>query len=382
MISRILKKQLLDDKKSVLLLGPRQVGKSTLCAELSPDFTINLADEEQYAAHLKDPALVKRVTAPEKIKVVVIDEVQRIPSILNTVQFIIDNNPQKRFILTGSSARKLKHGNANLLPGRLIVYQLPPLTYWEVKDNFDLKKALVSGMLPEIYLNDNMQDVLDSYSNTYLREEIKAEALVKNVGDYGRFLDLSAIKSGEQINYSKLGSDAEIKKDTIRRYFQILEDTLLIHRLESFTKVVSPRRAQQRDKFLFFDTGVRNGILKILHNNFSTTELGSLFEQWIILQCVYFNQLRRKNWKLSYFRTDQGDEVDLIIETQHKLLAVEIKYTQNLKKTMCRGMNFFEQVVQKPVTKQLVYLGKHDQEFEDKSTALNFEKFLLQLDSL
>ncbi|MBN2342102.1 MAG: AAA family ATPase, partial [Deltaproteobacteria bacterium] len=141
--------------KSILLLGPRQVGKSTLCRQLNPVLSINLADEETYRQHLNDVGLLKRLVhglGDDAPKLILIDEVQRIPSILNTVQALIDGHPARRFLLTGSSARKLKRGKANLLPGRVLHEQLPPLLYWELKDQFDLSKALTRGCLPEVYL--------------------------------------------------------------------------------------------------------------------------------------------------------------------------------------------------------------------------------------
>lgn len=377
MISRIIYNKIIDNPKSILLLGPRQVGKSSLCKILNPDLIINLADQEQFNQHLKDPGYIKRLAEVDQNKLIVVDEVQRIPDILNSIQYLIDNYPDKRFLITGSSARKLKKGNANLLPGRIIVMHLPPLVFWEVAEKFDLKKALTRGMLPEIYLNENLDQLLYSYTNTYLREEIQAEALTKNLGAYSRFLDVAALKSGEQVNYSKLSSDCEINKETLRRYFSILEDTLLIEKIPSFIDIIGKRRAQQKEKFIFFDLGVRNAILKIVENNFTNTELGFIFEQWFILQCIYYNRLMFKNWKISTFRTDQGDEVDLIIETPDKIFAIEIKYSNKLSEKMCNGLNFFGQVVKaKKVQKYLIYIGDETQIFAKNITAINFQRFL------
>lgn len=380
MIPRILKKRLTQSHKSTLLLGPRQVGKSTLCRELKPDLSINFADQEQFKNHLKDPALLKRMVRDPDVSLILIDEVQRLPEILNTVQFLIDTHPQKRFILTGSSARKLKRGNANLIPGRIIIMHLSPLLFWELEDNFDLHRALTLGCLPDIYLHDTTGEVLQTYANTYLREEIQAEALTKNLASYSRFLDLASLKSGEQINYSKLSSLSEISKESIRRYFQILEDTLIVHRIPSYTDVTCPRRVQQKDKFVFFDLGVRNSILNLTNNRFLDDELGHLFEQWLIIQVIGLNSAENKNWAISQFRTDQGDEVDLIIETAEKIIAIEIKYGTSIRPQAVRGLNLFASgITHKPIDKLIAYRGQEKQFFECGTIALNYQTLLKDL---
>ena len=191
---------------------------------------MNLADEENFRQHLNDPGLIKRIVSalPNKKNVILVDEVQRIPSILNTIQALIDSHRNLRFLLTGSSARKLRHGQANMLPGRVLLEYLPPLVYWEIREGFDLNKALTIGTLPEVYLQDYGPEILNSYVTGYLREEIQAEALTKDLASYSRFLDLAAELSGQYMNYSKVASDSEVNKDKIRRYMEILSDTLLV----------------------------------------------------------------------------------------------------------------------------------------------------------
>jgi len=262
-LDRLIAPRLKTTKKSVLLLGARQVGKSTLIRALGAELIINLADEAAYLSYAKDPARLRReVSALRSPARIIVDEVQRVPSLLNTVQALMDEGTPHRFILTGSSARKLKRGHANLLPGRVLFEVLDPLSIWELGDAFDLERALQVGTLPGIYLDrESGVDVLDSYVTTYLREEIRAEALLRDVGSYARFLDLAAASSGLWVNYSKLASDAEIAKETIRRYYQILEDTLLAFRLPPFQVKNSPRCVSQRDRVLFFDVGMRNALL-------------------------------------------------------------------------------------------------------------------------
>jgi len=383
MIERILQNTIRDHPKSVLLLGPRQVGKSTLCSGLDPDFALNLADEETFRQHLNDPGLIKRIiyALPKprvnQKTVILIDEIQRIPSMLNTIQALIDSNTNLKFLLTGSSARKLRRGQANLLPGRILLEYLPPLVYWEIKDNFDLHKALTIGTLPEVYLQDYGPEILNSYVAGYLKEEIQADALTKDLASYSRFLNLAAELSGQYMNYSKVASDSEINKETIRRYMEILSDTLLIELIPSYTDVDRKRRARQKEKFIFFDLGVRNFLLgRQSTSAFSREEFGHLFEQWFILQIIYYNKVYKKNWKISTYRDAMGVEVDLIIDTHKVCLAIEIKSSIKAQEKMFKGLNRFEQTSNRQLIKYLVYQGEFEQDFESLGRAVPYQKFL------
>lgn len=383
MLSRIQKNRIIKSPKSILLLGPRQVGKSTLCQSINPDISINLADEEIFRQHLNDPAYIKRIidAFPDgEKKLILIDEIQRIPSMLNTIQSLIDNKKNLRFLLTGSSARKLKRGQANLLPGRILMEYLPPLVYWEIKDNFDLHKAITIGTLPEIYLEHYGPELLNSYVAGYLREEIQAEALTKDLASYSRFLDIAAELSGQYMNYSKVASDSEINKESIRRYMEILSDTLLIEFVASYDKVDKKRRARQKEKFIFFDLGVRNSLLGH-YQHFSKEVLGDLFEQWLILQVIYYHRINKKNWTISSYRDAMGVEVDLIIETETNCLAIEIKSTHKVKDKMFKGLNQFEaltrgNLVNRKLKKYLVYQGDFEQSFNELGSAIPYKLFL------
>ena len=379
MIDRILNSRLAGHPKSLLLLGPRQVGKSTLCNRLEPDLNINLADEETFRQHLNDPGLIKRIVdaLPEGKRVVLVDEVQRLPNILNTIQALLDSDDTLRFLLTGSSARKLRRGRANLLPGRVLLEYLPPLVYWEIQEGFDLRKALTTGTLPEVYLQDYGPDILDAYVAGYLREEIQAEALTKDLASYSRFLDLAAELSGQYLNYSKVASGSEINKHAIRRYMEILSDTLLIELLPSYREVSKERRARQKEKFMFFDLGVRNSLLgKRNPAYFSREELGSLFEQWMILQVIYYNRLHKKGWRISSYRDAMGVEVDLVIETGAECIAVEFKSSSRVHEKMFRGLVRFGQIADREVKRYLVYQGEFEQRFEHLGLAVPYGIFL------
>ncbi|MBT7713468.1 MAG: ATP-binding protein, partial [Deltaproteobacteria bacterium] len=220
-----------------MLLGPRQTGKSTLIKILKPELTINLADEGEFLLFTQNPDELKQRLASTQYKTVFIDEVQRLPGLLNTVQSILDDQDNMiKFYLTGSSARKLKRGKANLLPGRVFNYQLGPLVTSELNYRIDTEKALSTGTMPGVYSENNPKfryKTLRSYASTYLKEEIQAEALARNLEGFSRFLYFAAIYSGHFLDISKLASEAQVPRQSAVRYFEILEDTLIVNRSPS-----------------------------------------------------------------------------------------------------------------------------------------------------
>ncbi|MEK7765830.1 MAG: AAA family ATPase, partial [bacterium] len=281
MIDRLVAPRIARSRKSVLLLGPRQTGKSTLCRALKPDLILDLADEPEYLRHAKDPHAFRRLLeGASRTRLVFVDEIQRVPSILNVIQTIIDRPGGPRFLLTGSSARKLRRGRANLLPGRIILEPRDPLSILELGHRFSLERALQVGTLPGVYLDEQEgAEVLSTYAEVYLREEIRAEALTRDLGGFARFLDTAALTSGQWINYSKLSSDAEISRETIRRFYSILEDTLLVFRLPPFApRHKTSRRLSQRDRFIFVDIGIRNALLGLHRRAPGPEQMGPAFE--------------------------------------------------------------------------------------------------------
>lgn len=211
-----------------------------------------------------------------------------------------------------------------------------------------------------------------------MREEIQAEALTKDVAAYSRFLNLAAELSGQYTNYAKVASDAQIKKDTIRRYMEILSDTLLVEFVPSYTDVDSARRVRQKDKFIFFDMGVRNALLGRT-TQFSKEEWGQLFEQWLILQTIYYNRMFQKNWRIRSYRDAMGVEVDLIIETRLRILAVEIKSATIAHPRMFKSLAKFGDISGRQVEKFVVYQGEHLQDFESLGKAIPYRRFLEEL---
>ena len=384
MRDRIIKARILKTKKSILLLGPRQVGKSTLCRELKPDFAIDLADEEVFLSHSKDPGLLKRLLAAQpQAQTVFIDEIQRIPQLLNTIQALLEApaHPQRKFILTGSSARKLRRAGTNLLPGRVLFEWLDPLMLSEIGNQFDLDRALSIGALPGVFFDlEEGTQILSSYVEIYLREEIRAEALVRNLGGFARFLDVIALASGQWLNYSKLAGDTEIPKETIRRFVSLLEDTLIVFRLPPYA-VEGTRRVTQRDKIFLFDVGVRNAILGIHKRPLTPDQRGSLFEQWFVLQVRALHRAFKYDWRLSSYRTDAGAEVDLVLEDGEHVVGLEIKCSKTVNSSDKRGLVSLGEVLRKGThyTKWIVFQGDKAQQFADGTWAIPFADALDRL---
>jgi predicted AAA+ superfamily ATPase len=350
--------------KSFLLIGPRQVGKSTLIQNLDPEIEINFADQETFLKHSSNPSLIKEITA--QYQTIFIDEVQRIPSILNTIQTILDKNKSKKFYLTGSSARKLKRGQANLLPGRILTYELGPLTYQELgKDKFSIEKALKIGLLPGIYHEENIelaQKILRSYAATYLKEEVQAEALTRNIEGFSRFFQVIASRSGQYLDFAKFSSEAMIERTTAKRYFDILVDTLIIYPVEPFAKS-KIRRLSQHPKYYFFDTGVLNGCL----GNFivSLDRVGILFEHLFLQLIISHAKSQDKEVKVCNYRTGAGAEVDFIINYNEQIFAIEVKASKQIGKHDLSGLKSFAEFFQKPHTSIIVYLGEDVYSIDD-----------------
>lgn len=278
-------------------------------------------------------------------------------------------------MLTGSSARKLRRGGANLLPGRVVLEHLDPLTVLETGDDVDLDRALRLGMLPGIYWGDEeAEDLLGTYGEVYLRQEIQAEAATRNLGGYARFLDTMAVASGQWVNYSKLSSDIEVPKETVRRFVQLLDDTLLAHRLQPFRPGASTsRRLLQRERVLLFDVGVRNALLGLHRRPLGPDQVGGVFEQWVMLQVIYVNHALRKGWRVSTYRTERGAEVDLVVERATDIVGIEIKAARQVTTADTRGLLSLAEVVgrRRPFKPWLVFRGERAQRFDSGVEALS-----------
>lgn len=332
-----------------MLLGPRQTGKSTLLNQLNIDLSINLMHEVTYFDFVKNPAELEQRIGDKTGISVAIDQVQRLPSILNTVQYLIDD-PKRRlkFYLTGSSARKLRRDGANLLPGRIHFYQLGPLVCSEAGFQLNTTEALQTGTLPGVYSEQDPEErkkTLRSYSAVYLKEEIQMESLIRDLEGFARFLSTASAFSGDFLDISKLGAASGITRQTAVRYFETLVDTLIVNRCDSFSKSAQ-KRLVQHPKFYFFDNGVLNALL----NSFdaSLDRIGKLFETLVYNQILHSSFAFDQDIRISTYRTEHGAEVDFIVETENALWAIEVKASQNVGKNDLRGFESFSRFYKKP----------------------------------
>ncbi len=341
----------IDRGKSVLLLGARQTGKSTLLrnqcpAELYYDFSSpRLRREfEQDPDRLGDEiASLGQSPNSKSLPLIIIDEVQKVPEIIDVAQGLIDRE-QARFILTGSSARKLKNrdsGDPNLLPGRVVKLQLDALVLSELPGPLPkIEDILLYGQLPHICLADNdldKEEDLQSYVDIYLEEEIRQEALVRNLSAFSRFLELAALEAGKAINIAKLSQEIGVNVHLINEYFQILEDCLIVDKILPIANSSSRRRLSKAPKYLFFDLGVRRICAKE-GSRLSETSLGMYFEQFVGIELNRYLRLRNENFSLRYWHDHNGAEVDYVIEMHHEFLAIEVKWTHNPSSRDCRHL--------------------------------------------
>lgn len=333
--------------RSCLLLGPRQTGKSTLVRSVLPGraWSVDLLQQDVFLRYSKQPERFRlecEARVRSGTRVVFVDEIQRLPALLDEIHGLIEAH-RIRFLLTGSSARKLRRGAANLLAGRASTRRLYPLTLAEQGDLFDLGRTLRYGSLPAVVTGSATaaRELLTSYADTYLREEVQAEALVRNLGGFARFLDVVAAENGGIVNASAVARDASLATRTVLEYYQILEDTLIGFRLEPWR--ASPRaRLVGHPRFYLFDTGVTNALTGRLGAPPDPVWRGRLFEQWIVLECLRLLDYRQAEARLYYWRTHNGAEVDLLIERRGRLrLAVEVKAKRSVAGADLSGLRSF-----------------------------------------
>ena len=322
----------LPETRSFFLFGPRQTGKSSLIQDRygAAAWSVNLLHSEDFVRYAKQPGQY-RLDALEQyragIRRFVLDEVQRVPDLLNEVHALLELHPDAQFIMLGSSARKLKRGGANLLGGRAVQRFLYPFTRAELGERFDLDDALRFGTLPPLLglSAADKQDILRAYTETYLREEIQMEGLVRNLGGFYRFLDVAGSACGELLNFSNVARECQLPVRSVQSYYEILEDTLVGVRLMPWMKSAR-KRLVAHPKFYFFDTGVTNAINHRLSAPPDPRTYGRLFEQWLILETWRQLQYAGSETRLFFWRTNTGAEVDLLVERHGELIgAYEFK---------------------------------------------------------
>lgn len=322
--------------KSVLLLGPRQTGKTTLVSQYTADLEITLLIAKTRRQYEADPdQLIREVQALQKTKgkvpLIIIDEIQKVPALMDGVQYLIDKN-LGQFILTGSSARKLRHNNnINLLPGRVIQLHLDPFTLEEIPTPYpDIKDFLLYGSLPAISLQTDLsirEEELDSYVDLYLEDEIRAEALVRDIGAFENFLQLAAIESGNIVNFDKISQDIGVARTTIAAYYQILEDCLVAERIEPYTISKTRKKLTKSPKYMLFDLGLRRLAAKE-QPTLPVKYMGHLFEQFVGLELIRWARLQEIKPTVHFWRDSSGPEVDWVLNNNGHLLPIEVKWTE------------------------------------------------------
>ena len=321
------------ENRSAFLWGPRKVGKSYWIREhMKEAILIDLLKTEVFAEYISRPALLRERYA-DATQRIVIDEVQKVPAILDEVHWLIENKGLA-FLLTGSSARKLRRGHANLLGGRAWRFTMAPLCYGEVRYQ-ELEKVMVSGLLPSHYTSADPIQELRAYIADYLKEEIAAEAVVRNIPAFADFLRIAAITSGELLNYTNVAREVGVSAKVVREYFQILEDTLLGFRLPPLRKACS-RRLIETEKFYLFDVGVTNYLARRKPKE-GTPEFGNALENLVMMELQAYKAYKDPELPLSFWRTASGLEVDFILGDLD--VAIEVKSSKRVHETDAKALH-------------------------------------------
>lgn len=379
------------------MLGPRQVGKTTLLEEavrdIHPLLTFQLQDPAVKIELERDPdRLIRAARATSGHVSVFIDEAQKIPALFDAAQILIDEK-KASFFFTGSSARKLRRKGVNLLPGRIRLLTLEPLLWGELgllaggydspipalalrnvnETALTIEDTLVFGHLPGI-LSASPQDATDllqAYARLYIEEEIRAEALSRAIGPFSRFLELAAAESGTAPNFTKLSKESGVSVPTIKQYYSILEDTLIVERVDGFVKNAR-KRILSTSRYYFFDLGVRNALARLpLVHEILNAQKGVLFEHAVMLELIRRIRLLKTNHKVYYWRTAGGTEVDCVIESHDELIPIEIKSSSNVSPSDLTGLkSFIADYGEKVKRAFVVTMGKRPEKVDDRITVL------------
>jgi len=370
------RKQLFEDLsgESAFLWGPRQTGKSTLLKTRYTDaLYIDLLLAEEYNRFIGHEELLRQiVTSNPKKTPVIIDEIQRIPQLLNEVHWLIVNE-NIQFILSGSSPRKILKSGGNLLGGRAIRYELFPLSYSEI-DDFDLLHALNYGLLPRHYLSKNPKKLINAYIGSFLKDEIAKEANIRNIPSFSRFLEIGSFSNGEIVNYANIATDCGVSAPTIKEYFQILEDTLVGRFIPVFQKKPK-RRVILSPKFYFFDIGIANSLMRRGEILFGSEKYGHAFEHFICNELLAHRHYTGLDYQLSYWRTASQYEVDFILGNHE--VAIEVKSTQQASSRHFKGLKAFSGEYK--VKRLMVVSNDKYYRRDDRIEIYPWEEFLNQL---
>ena len=337
MYSRLLKPP---QNKSFFLFGPRGTGKTTWVKSTFPDAVyIDLLEAEIFNDLLANPQRLESFIPKDFKNWIIIDEIQKIPELLDEIHRLIEKYRYK-FILTGSSARKLRKKGVNLLGGRALTYFLHPLTSKELKDDFDLAHSLKYGCLPCVYTEEDPKAYLESYVKTYLEEEVRQEGLTRNLGAFSRFLEMASFSQGSVLNISSVARDCSIERKVVENYFSILEDLLIAYRIPVFTRKAK-RRLVAHPKFYFFDVGVYRTLRPRGPLDMPEQIAGTAFETLFFQELLAINDALEKGYKIFYWRTSNNLEVDFILYGNKGIKAFEVKLTERVSKSMLSGLRAF-----------------------------------------
>lgn len=326
--------------KSFFLFGPRGTGKTTwVKSKFTKSVYLDLLEAEIFNDLLANPQRLENFIPKNFRDWVIIDEVQRIPELLNEIHRLIEKNKYK-FILTGSSARKIRRRGVNLLGGRALSYHLYPLTAVELGADFNIDHSLLHGNLPCAYTEKDPKSYLESYVKTYLEEEIQQEGLTRNLGAFSRFLEAASFSQGAPLNISSVARDCSVERKVVESYFSILEDLLIAYRIPVFTKKAK-RRMVNHPKFYFFDTGLYRTLRPAGPLDMPEEIGGHAVETLFLQELTALNSYLGLGYKIFYWMTSNNAEVDFVLYGNKGILAFEIKRTAKVNGSMFKGLRAF-----------------------------------------
>lgn len=367
-----------DFQHSVLLLGPRGTGKTYWLRKTFADaLYFDLLDDETYLTFSASPARLGDKIPSDYNGWIVIDEVQKIPRLLNEVHRLIESR-QLRFLLTGSSARALRKKGVNLLAGRALTYHLYPLTVAELKESFDLNRSLQNGHLPMAYYHQRPQEYLYSYINTYLKEEVQQESLTRSLVLFTRFLETASFSQGEVVNYTNIAREIGSNRHTVSNFFTVLEDLLLAYRIPVFSKRAK-RDLITHPKFYYFDVGVYRSLRPAGPLDSDAEIEGAALETVFLQEVMAINHYFNFGYQIYYWRTRSNIEVDFVLYGKRGLLAFEIKRKRKLNKKDFNGLLQFKKDY--PVAKCFLLYGGSEAYSDCDIQIMPFEKGLRELAS-
>ena len=365
--------------KSFFLFGPRGTGKSTwVQSTFSDSLYLDLLESEIYTLLLAAPQRLETLIPPGYDGWVVIDEIQRVPELLNEVHRLIEKRGLL-FVLTGSSARKLRRKGVNLLAGRALTRRMHPLTVAELRDDFTLDHSLHWGQMPMTFSDSDPAAYLSSYVHTYLREEVQQEGLTRNLQAFARFLEAASFSQAASLNISEVARECHVNRKLAEEYFNILEDLLLSVRLPAFRKRAR-RRIVAHPKFFLFDTGVYRTIRPKGILDRPEEIDGAALETLVFQELRAVNDNFELGYDLYYWRTASQLEVDFILYGQHGLIAIEVKRSSTLRKRDFRGLSAFCRDY--PMAKAVMIYGGRHQRFEDDVAVVPIHEALISLTDL